>query len=49
MNDLKAKEKPLYYASCPHCKTILVQAQNGMDGYAGVIGVPITTLQIKVD
>ena len=23
----------LYYACCPFCKTILVQAQNGMDGY----------------
>lgn len=25
------------------------ERKNGMDGYAGVIGVPITTLQIKVD
>ena len=26
-------DKMLYYACCPYCKTILVQAQNGMDGY----------------
>ena len=25
------------------------ERKNGMDGYAGVIGVPVTTLQIKVD
>ena len=23
----------LFYACCPFCKTVLVQAQNGMDGY----------------
>lgn len=33
MNDRKSSEKHLYYACCPHCKTVLVQAQNGMDGY----------------
>ena len=33
MNNKNSKDTPLYYASCPHCKTVLVQAQNGMDGY----------------
>lgn len=31
--EIKEKAKNLYYACCPYCKTVLVQAQNGMDGY----------------
>ena len=28
MNDKLHNDKNLYYACCPHCKTVLVQAQN---------------------
>ena len=31
--EIKNNKSKLYYACCPHCKTVLVQAQNGMDGY----------------
>lgn len=31
-NEIQNKSN-LFYACCPHCKTILVQAQNGMDGF----------------
>lgn len=24
---------PYYYACCPNCKNVLIQAQNGLDGY----------------
>ena len=27
------KNMHLYYACCPYCKNVLVQSQNGMDGY----------------
>ncbi len=30
---MNAKTKELFYACCPYCKNVLVQAQNGMDGY----------------
>ena len=33
MSEKTNKEIKLYYACCPYCKTVLVQAQNGMDGY----------------
>lgn len=32
-NEINNTKKDLYYACCPHCKTVLVQAQNGLDGY----------------
>ena len=31
--EVKSNKSKLYYACCPYCKTVLVQAQNGMDGY----------------
>ncbi len=31
--EIENNKAKLYYACCPHCKTVLVQAQNGMDGY----------------
>lgn len=31
--ELESNKSKLYYACCPHCKTVLVQAQNGMDGF----------------
>ena len=32
MDEQKTK-MPFFYAYCPHCKTVLIQAQNGLDGY----------------
>lgn len=32
MNEQETK-MPFLYACCPHCKTVLIQAQNGLDGY----------------
>ena len=31
--EVESNKSKLYYACCPYCKTVLVQAQNGMDGY----------------
>ena len=31
--EIENNKAKLYYACCPYCKTVLVQAQNGMDGY----------------
>ncbi len=33
MDEIKIEKVPYFYACCPYCKTVLVQAQNGMDGY----------------
>lgn len=33
MSEKENEFKSIYYACCPYCKTVLVQAQNGMDGY----------------
>lgn len=33
MDDKKLNAKTMYYACCPICKTVLAQAQNGLDGY----------------
>ncbi len=34
MGEITKKETVnLYYACCPNCKTVLIQAQNGLDGY----------------
>ena len=32
MNEQETK-MPFLYACCPHCKTVLIQAQNGLEGY----------------
>ena len=32
MNEQETK-MPFLYACCPHCKTVLIQAQNWLDGY----------------
>ncbi len=31
--EVESNKSKLYYACCPYYKTVLVQAQNGMDGY----------------
>jgi uncharacterized Zn finger protein (UPF0148 family) len=33
MNEASASKIPYYYACCPKCKAVLIQAQNGLDGY----------------
>ena len=33
MDENKTIKASYFYACCPYCKTVLVQAQNGMDGY----------------
>ena len=33
MEDKKLGVKSMFYGCCPICKSILVHAQNGMDGY----------------
>ena len=30
---MKTLKIPYYYACCPKCKAVLIQAQNGLDGY----------------
>ena len=33
MDEMQTAKISYYYACCPYCKTVLVQAQNGLDGY----------------
>ncbi len=33
MEDKKLGVKSMFYGCCPICKTVLIQAQNGLDGY----------------
>lgn len=45
----------LYYACCPYCKTVLVQAQNGLNGYIKCpkcdkyIHVSVCSIEIEKD
>lgn len=33
MDEIKKEKVPYFYACCPNCKSILIQAKNGLDGY----------------
>ena len=33
MEETKTIKVPYYYACCPNCKAVLIQAQNGLEGY----------------
>ncbi len=33
MDEKKNNLKSIYYGCCPICKAVLIQAQNGLDGY----------------
>lgn len=33
MEETKTIKVPYFYACCPNCKAVLIQAQNGLDGY----------------
>ena len=33
MEDTKIIKVPYYYACCPNCKAVLLQAKNGLEGY----------------
>ncbi len=33
MDDKILSVKSMFYGCCPICKTVLIQAQNGLDGY----------------
>lgn len=33
MDENKTIKASYFYACCPNCKAVLIQAQNGLDGY----------------
>lgn len=33
MEEMETLKIQYYYACCPKCKAVLIQAQNGLDGY----------------
>ncbi len=33
MDEKKSSSKSMFYGCCPICKAVLIQAQNGLDGY----------------
>lgn len=33
MKETKTIKVPYFYACCPNCKAVLIQAQNGLEGY----------------
>ncbi len=33
MEETKTIKVPYFYACCPNCKAVLIQAQNGLEGY----------------
>ena len=33
MDEIKKEKVPYFYACCPNCKSVLIQAKNGLEGY----------------
>ncbi len=33
MDEIKKEKAPYFYACCPNCKAVLIQAKNGLEGY----------------